>query len=256
MRFLRGIFFCMAMLAAVTANAGLFSASFVVEVSALSRSAPAAGTTYVVVPADSKKAGTLEFRDVAKHVERALRRNGLVLADSAAAADATIVVDYGISEPIKTTTETQDKKFKVVGPPVVPGGLPEYDWVKDGRPEKTTVTSFKRWLKITAKDNHKNAEEVWIVDATSTGFSDDLREIVAAMALAGSKYVGKDTGKKIAVSVGRDSKELRAFREEPQTLLVMADSAEAITDGEPQSTTRRRVGRTVAQAGLPSLPVR
>ena len=207
-----------------------------VEVSGFSRSdLPGEAVRYALEPADkSISRNDLQFEEYCRYVDSVLTKNGYVKVESI--DDATIVVffSYGIGNPQEhqysyslpmsgqtgisssSTEGTTDShgnwdtdEGTAVYPP--PHRLRGYQQVheKDG--------TYHRYFLLSAIDFQKYKEdqqinELWRIEASSTGYSSDLRVVIPVMVAASAQYMGKNTGKAISISLKDDDPAVMEMR--------------------------------------------
>ncbi|MFW5882985.1 MAG: hypothetical protein ACOCVG_01315 [Verrucomicrobiota bacterium] len=176
---------------------------------------PLAGyESYLLVPADPEKEGTLRFREAAEYVEAALSGRGLYPAPDREQADLLVELDYGISEP---RTETESRSVSRRGASsieIVPvyarskssGRLVLVGRQTIGMPgaiyrdkELVSRTVYTKYMKLNAFDYDPSAatpkgKEVWSVHVKNENGSDQLRKYLPLLAAASIDLIGTDTG--------------------------------------------------------------
>lgn len=174
-------------------------------------------TSYRMIAASGEGEDTLRHREAAAYVRTALAGKGLHEVATPREASLTISLDYGVGPPVS--------RPELVSEPVyvyVPGryryerihagtdrnGNPVYQTVVVQEPSRSefagyseywiTVTTYEKYLRLKAVENHaapsgQPPAEVWNVEITSNGESQDIRKALPILAAASIDYIGKDT---------------------------------------------------------------
>ena len=173
---------------------------------------------------------SLRYKEVEKAVKTALSGKGMYEAPSADKADLIVNFDYGINPP--KVTEEQRKNPIFVSTPgqmhsevVMTGrdrqGNPIYTEIITQEPPRTEyvgdesylvpIVTYEKYLRLSARENKPAVEgrqplEVWSIDVTSEGSSNNLRKYIPLMAAATIGYIGKDTSgeKKVKLTDAKD----------------------------------------------------
>jgi hypothetical protein len=154
---------------------------------------------------------------VEKAVQAALSAKGMYEAPDGATADVNINLDYGINPPHLTVEPYYKPIYKTVRgqthTEVVQSGTdqqgnPTYTTITTRDPDTTefmgeqeydvVVINYEKYLRLSARENKPTEEgrqprEVWAVDITTEGPSNNLRKYVPIMAAATIGYIGKET---------------------------------------------------------------
>lgn len=190
--------------------------------------------THVVIPADEDQKHDLRFQEAAAEVSRALAAAGLPAPAPGQKPDVAVFVKFGVSEPrtvTRTTSEpvwgyTNTGTSNTTGTVTGIGGQAvinstttqnrQYGVV--GSEQKTTSqTLYDRELVLQGVDVAKwsgtrDVENLWQVQVTSTGESNDIREALPYMLAAARPYLGRSTGKQIVVTVKQKDPEAEFIR--------------------------------------------
>ena len=192
-------------------------ATYEVKVNSAAKPHASDSTSYRMIAANGEGEDTLRHREAAAYVRTALAGKGLHEAATQQAASLTISLDYGVGPPVS--------RPELVSEPVyvyVPGryryervqagtdrnGNPVYQMVAVQEPSRSefagyseywiTVTTYEKYLRLRAVENRPSPpglppQEVWSVEITSNGESQDIRKALPILAAASIDYVGKDT---------------------------------------------------------------
>jgi hypothetical protein len=196
--------------------------SFKIEVSSLADPAPTPGRTYVLLPTQSDQdPNDLQFREFAKYVNGALKRQGYTLAPDVRSADLAVFLAYGVGDPRVHTYSYSVPVYGRIG-----GETATVDLWTTGPSGTTntsgTVTSSSRSMKlgtetVTETELHyfrylvldaidlntfRKSEKVlpvWKSIVTSTGRSSDLRLVFPILVAASEQYLGRNTAKQLSI---------------------------------------------------------
>ena len=204
------------------------SPTYAVKVDAITKPTPVAAQSYKLKSKDpSLGEENLRYREAAEFVKTALSGKGLYEAPSEETADMIVELDYGIDAPRSRTEQVSVPIYAQVG-----GGV-RYDSVpvKDSKgrigfrtitvyePPRSeligydemarVVTTYEKYLKITARENKAAAEgrppsELWSIHASAEDESKDLRKYLPIMASATVDYIGQDSSNQTIVKVRAD----------------------------------------------------
>jgi hypothetical protein len=182
---------------------------------------------YALAPADKHIGGNdLQFEEYCRYVDSALIKNGYLKAESFDDATVAIFFYYGIGNPeehqysyslplseqtgvsspsIEDTHNCSDDCGNSKG---TAAHTAEYEIARYQQLQENNATYY-RYLSLSAIDLQKYREdqqviELWRMEVSSTGSSSDLRVVVPVMVAASAKYIGKNTGKAISISVKDD----------------------------------------------------
>jgi hypothetical protein len=159
------------------------------------------GKPYCLVPGQDVVPGDLEFAKFAAYARRALDHRGYT-ETTPDKAQVTITLSYGVggrSEPYSYTEPYYDS------------GLPRATFYD---PQRYTVMgtegypgildSYIRFVKMAAYDRGVGGSpgpQRWRMDITSPGTGTDLRRVVPYMMAGACDYIGKDTSKRVRLTV-------------------------------------------------------
>ena len=207
------------------------ASTYEMKVDALSRPKIEPGGSYRIVNRNPNvDSDSLHYKEIEKAVKTALSGKGMYEAPDPAKADVVVNLDYGMnpprvteehrSEPIFLSTPGQmrsetvqtgvDRRGNPIYTTVISQDPPHTDYVGD-EDYVVPVVIYEKYLRLSARENKVTEEgkqplEVWSVDVTSEGTSNNLRRYIPAMAAATIGYIGKDTSgeKKIKLSDTKD----------------------------------------------------
>jgi hypothetical protein len=173
---------------------------------------------------------SLRYKEVEKAVKAALSGKGMYEAPEPDKADVTVNLDYGIKPP-RVVQETRSEPIYATTPGQFHTQTVQIGMDRQGNPIYTTVTTqdppttdyignddyvvpvviYEKYLRLSARENKPAAEgkqpqEVWAVDVSTEGPSNNLRKYVPIMAAATIGYIGKDTSGEKSVRL-KDDKE-------------------------------------------------
>jgi hypothetical protein len=174
------------------------------------------------------EADSLRYKEVEKAVKTALSGKGMYEASDPEKAEVVVYLDYGIkppriveevhSEPVYNTTPGQlhselvqigtDRLGNPIFATVLTRDAPTTEYAGN-EDYIVPVAVYEKYLRLSARENKPAAEgkapsEVWSVDVTSEGPSDNLRKYIPIMAAATIGYIGKDTSGEKSVRLKDD----------------------------------------------------
>ncbi len=146
-----------------------------IEVSSLGDYPMRGKTFYVVSGNENISTKSLDFKEYVKYVASYIIFNGGVETQDLLNADICVLLNYGIgdSTPI----------FKNIS-------------FSDGDVISKPVDQYKRYIDISAYNNHDIEEMLWKTTIESTGGTNDLRQLFPMMMYVGRNYLGKDSKEK------------------------------------------------------------
>ena len=155
---------------------------------------------------------SLKFQQQSQHLVKLLNAKGYTQNSHESLAEQIIYFDYGI-EKIKEETRTYSEPDVSFG---VSWGYPfgyyhsRYHpfWQEVGfssyRTYRKTYRLFNRYIVILAKE--QTGKELWRVDVSSIGESDNLKKIIPLLIEASEPYIGTNTDKPIHLVIEEDKK--------------------------------------------------
>jgi hypothetical protein len=176
---------------------------------------------------------SLRYKEAAKFVKTALSGKGMYESPDPEKADMVVDIDYGmgppkahldtISEPVYidlpgAITYEQivigaDRNGNPITRTIAVHGPPTHEYVGEKEIQVMVVT-YEKYLRLTARENKPSTEgrpppEIWTIDVTSEGESNNLRKYLPALAAASIDYIGKDTHgqKEVKLQDAKDGKE-------------------------------------------------
>jgi len=156
---------------------------------------------------------SLLFQRQSQYLVKLLNKKGYTQSSHESLAEQIIYFDYGI-EKIKEETKTYTEPNVSFG---VSWGYPfgyyhsRYHpfWNEVGfssyRTYHKTYKLFNRYIVILSKD--QTGKELWRVDVSSIGKSDNLKRIIPILINASEPYIGKNTEKPVHLVIEEDKKE-------------------------------------------------
>jgi hypothetical protein len=207
------------------------ASTYEMKVDALTRPKVDSAASYKIVNRNPTiDTDTLRYKEVEKAVKTALSGKGMFEAPSAEKADLIVNLDYGINPPKVTEEERKNPIFlstpgqmrsEVVQTGTDRQGNPIYTNIITQEPPRTEyvgdenflvpVVTYEKYLRLSARENKPAVEgkqplEVWSIDVTSEGSSNNLRKYIPLMAAATIGYIGKDTSgeKKVKLTDAKD----------------------------------------------------
>jgi len=212
------------------------STRYHVKVSSIHHPTNTAKKRVILLPLDQDiTPNDLQFQEFAGCVKKALTKHGYMVVDSFDDAETAIFLYYGIGEPQRQTVSIKIPKYGQTGIKLstTTGTIssigdtsyihgkttyePEYGITGTETVNLNYVTYF-RYIIITAYDIKHFIEteellQLWSTEITSTGRSDDLREVFPVMIAASLPYIGKDTGKQIDIKLTENDDRVLEIKE-------------------------------------------
>lgn len=170
---------------------------------------------YIILPGlKNVSPSNLHFKEYSNYVHRAMKIAGYKKAETNNEAAIAITFAYGIGEPEKETSYTTTSVSSVAP------GYYSYTGVGVSSTKAKTKISYTRNIILDAYDYSafkKTGEEnqMWFVQATSTGFIGDLREVLPVMVTAIAPHIGTNSNKKIKLVIKTPSVELYEILNKP-----------------------------------------
>lgn len=172
--------------------------------------------------------GSLQYREFAAYVERALLDRGFVKANDIGDASVAIFLVYGIGDPethqytysLPIWGQTGVSSSSTYGTINTFGNTGTYSATTTYRPTYgivgssthtgTSITYFRFfWLDAIDLDEYRHTEKVtqlWKTTVTSTGSSGDLRLVFPVLVGAAKEYFGTNTGKRVQLTLFENDK--------------------------------------------------
>lgn len=203
--------------------------AFYVSVDSISAPTAAIKTKYILLPANEGVAECdLQYREYTSYVERALNSRGYIKSASFQEADIAIFLGYGIGAP-KTHQYTYslpaygqtgvssshtNSTVNVYGNNATYSGTTTYTpsyGVTGSTTQSGEYTTYFRYMFLNAYDldeyrKTKKEQEVWKTTITSSGSSNDLRQILPILVAASKPHIGTNTGKMVEVILHENDK--------------------------------------------------
>jgi len=170
-------------------------------------------TTYIIKPlGEDTTIDDLKFQRQSKKLAKILNRKGYKEVDYKNLAQQIIYFDYGIEkvkEETKIYTEP-DVSFGFSWGYPYRYGYPYYSpfWSDIGyssyRTYRKTYRLFNRYIVILSKNQF--GKELWRVDVSSVGESDNLQKIVPILIRASEPYIGRNIEKPVNIVLDENPK--------------------------------------------------
>ena len=163
--------------------------------------------------------------EVAKKIRRLMRERGYVSA-TADQADFVLMFGYAISSHSETQTVYVPDSSKPSTPPPAGASFAEAfahgmaEGLKNRTPQQKQTKVNDRSLRLAVIDARHLRETgetrtVWQCDTTSSGSSDDLRDVLNYMLVPTFRHFGKDTGKAVLYKIDEHDTSVTALRRLP-----------------------------------------
>jgi hypothetical protein len=165
------------------------------------------------------KADDLHFQEYAGYVHRALFDHGFVQAEAIEKANIAIFLSYGIGDPQEhqfsfsmptfgQTGISSAQSFGTFGSGLFSGTTtytPSYGVTGSQKVSGRYITYF-RFMLVNAVDLDEFKESgkeihLWKTTVTSSGASDDLRQVFPVMVAASKDHIATNTGKRIKIQI-------------------------------------------------------
>ena len=205
--------------------------NIVLQIDSIGKAQYEAALSYIFMPTDKDvNSGDLRFMEYAAYIEKALAWKGYRKASNADEANIIIYVTYGVGEPKEHSYAYSVPLYGIIkppkpsspplgSPPGSPPGNPPFGsynpvyGIIGSTTKYDSYTTYFRYCKIEAFDlkllREGGAEkQLWSTIITSTGRSDDLRQVMPYMIAGARDYIATDTGKKVEISVPEVGKTL------------------------------------------------
>lgn len=199
---------------------------YYVNVNSISSGVSYSGAKCILLPMDPNitSSNNLQFQEYASYIKTALRINEYELTENINEAKIIVFLSYGISKPHERIYSYSTPVWGQTGisSAYTTGSIHSYGGGSASFSGTTTYTpqygitgyqshigtsiTYNRFIFLGAYDleeyiRTKKEVQVWETTAVSTGDSGDLRQVFPVMVAALSKYIGKNTGKQIEVSL-------------------------------------------------------
>ncbi len=157
-------------------------------------------------------------KEISHKLEKLIKEQGFAVKDEAA-SDYLLVFDFGMT----SFKETVQVKKEIPGETVTKQGNTKTwgdhhlhkDYAEKTESSSKTIyvpeerTYFTGTLQI---DVCKENEVIWNVQTTSTGSSNDLRELIDYLLVSSFNYFGQNTHKKVVKKFDKDCDEVKQLR--------------------------------------------
>ncbi len=183
-----------------------------------------------IMPGDqSVNPNDLLFIEFSNDIKLALKDNGFIIVDKFEEADQVALLVYGVSDPktkvisIPQFGPTSIQSSNTTGTIYTNGNYGtyrgsttyNYNYGMTGV-NNVAQTYFTRVIMITAFDLKKYLEEKvliqkWQTQLVSDGKGSDLRTVFPYMIFSSEKYIGRNTGKAITVSIIMNDKRVEKY---------------------------------------------
>lgn len=220
-------------------SCGLGPPRFNVMVNSIADSSIQQRSSYVLLSGDEDVSeSSLEFKEYAGFVHRALRSQGFVEAEDQSQAETAIFLTYGIGDPetraytysVPTWGQTGIASSTTYGTVSTYGGYGSYSGTTTYTPTYGITgyssrvgysTTYFRFAEITAFDIHSfqgpESSPAWKTTIGSVGSSGDLRRVFPVMVGAAMQYLGSNTGQIVEVNLREGDYSVRVVKGELET---------------------------------------
>lgn len=172
------------------------------------------GSNCVILPANSRLAVDLTFREFSTYVADALTKKGYRVISSAEQAQTGILMDYWVGDPIEKIHSSPSVGFST-GYYHGWGGRhwgrgwgfgPSFYFPLD---DISSYTTYGSYLSLAAYDINQykatgKMAYTWQLTIALRSTSNDLRSVMPVLVAAAMPYIGHNTGKQIVVTVPAD----------------------------------------------------
>ncbi|MHC4260031.1 MAG: DUF4136 domain-containing protein [Planctomycetota bacterium] len=195
--------------------------SYQVRVNSVTSDAAMAAKDYALVPgAEGVHGHDLKFREYSEYVHRGLQRKGFNQVEYESAG-IIVVVGYGVREP---TTHYYIETHPAVSK--ASWSRPYYGGYEEWQTRFDSYKTYTRYLIIggyEAERFRQSAErfrqsegedliQLWKTTVETTGLSCNLRRVMPVLAAAACEHVGRDTGGKVDITVGKEDRKVKSIR--------------------------------------------
>jgi len=148
---------------------------------------------------------SLRFQQQLIELHKILKNQGFKKVDNASLAEQTIYFDYGIEKILQETKTYAEPDISFGLSWGYPYGAYGYHyhpfWSDMGyyRSYRKTYNYYNRYITLLAKD--KTQKELWRVDVSSIGESQNLKKIIPLLLEASELYLGKNTEEPIKLII-------------------------------------------------------
>ncbi len=202
-------------LTTVTGCATLNQTRYIVEVESTASSAASDNLTYILVPGNRDVSwGDPQFQEYLVYVMRALNARGYVAASSTEKADVAIAIAYGVRISSYEISGAQEEVYSFSFPslqgPDSPVSVNKPIDISLGSSGSSSPRDSKvKYLRYAliggyGFDPHElenQPAQLWKTTITSTGLSKDLDKIFPVLVSAGIPYLGRETTKRVKVTL-------------------------------------------------------
>ncbi len=218
------------------ASCGLGPTRFSVMVNSIADSNVEQRPSYVLLSGDEDVSeSSLEFREYAGYVHRALQEQGFVLAEERSQAETAVFLTYGIGDPetraytyrVPTWGQTGISSSTTYGTVSTYGGYGSYSGTTTYTPSYGITgytshigysTTYFRFAEVTAFDilsfEGPESSPAWRTTIGSVGSSGDLRRVFPVMVGAAMQYFGGNTGQVVEVTLREGDYSVRLVKGE------------------------------------------
>lgn len=185
---------------------------YVADVDALvSNNVSNVGKKYIIVPGNlGTSQEDLVFVEFSKYIDKILSRNGFIKSNTCEESDIIIGMSYGITGPynkvdtIPLPIYVDNTEYIDARGYINPSPVPQFK--TQFVPIVSSSKEYFRYLFLVAYDtkeyvNTQKLLPIWQIFVGSFGYSNDLRRVFPALAVAASSYIGKNTKGKIRITL-------------------------------------------------------
>ncbi len=189
--------------------------------------------TYVLLSSNENVSmHDLQFKEYAKYVERVLSEKGYVRVEKN--SNVVIFLSYGVGEPIahnynvlmpvvtysesntKGTYKSGNNSYGSNNNKIYQDTKTKYKSTSNEYVQKTKII-YNRYIELEAVDveeyiKNNDVVQLWNTTINSTGSNGDLREAFPVMLVAGSEYIGTNTGKDVKVTISSSDSRIKVVQ--------------------------------------------
>jgi uncharacterized protein YihD (DUF1040 family) len=183
----------------ITTGCSLINPTYDVTIDAITNTKESTLPTSYIIKAKNNDLNSITL------LHKVLKERGYIEAKNETVAQQIIYFDYGIKKDHEEKDVYVDPELSFSGYGVVKpyegiqydplrGGIGYYDndfYKGTFRTYTTTYIYYDRYLNLLAKD--KSAKEIWRVDVSSIGESENVKKIIPLLIKATKPYLGKTT---------------------------------------------------------------
>lgn len=210
---------CLVLLCVALSGCSGFGTRYSTEISALSSRAALSKKAYLLLPgAQETSPYDLQYLEFSGYIDKAMASQGFIKVTEPTKAEVIVFLSYGVGDPIARTYSYSVPVYGQTG---------FYASQKKGK-SKTYYTptygvtgytnqigteiNYVSNISLDAYDNTDlntpQPQQLWKMEVSSTGQSNDLRMVFPYMVASMKPYIGRNTGQKINVMLKQGAPEV------------------------------------------------